>query len=313
MMRIRPWWIGAALALAGCGGGGGNASANAAGNNAGAAEANAAAPAAANAAGPAPSEEAAIMAAAGFTRRGEEWRNPGCSDASGEVAEMRDLNGDGRREALVQTDGDQCYGHNQRQLLIFTQAGTGGWRQLAEFQHRFLGYEFRPRPGLAWPDVEVFDAMLASGDEPLGCVPFYRWNGRDYVDGGTSNNGRICTLAAGAPSAAGDAPAAATRPVPPLNVAAGYYVGEGTPCSAPIEAIFYDGRRLAYMVGETSGAETVRPIGPVRRRGAFFVFADHDMAIRVLGPNRIQAEIQDTGPPMRLCPAAQMPAAMRVR
>lgn len=316
-MRTRDWFIGAALpvamALTGCGAGDGNVAANGVADNGAAAQETNQTGVTANATAAAPSEEAAIMAAAGFIRRDGEWRNPGCSDAYGELKEMADLNGDGRREAIVESDGDQCYGHNQRQLSFYTRDAGGGWRRMAEFQHRFMGYTTHRRQGIAWPDVEVFDAMLASGGEPLGCVPFYRWNGREYVEGGTSDQGRICTLAPGAPRAAGEAPPAAAGPVPPLNVAAGHYVAESAPCNSPTELIFYDGRRLGYMVGDMTGSEAVGPLGPVSRRNGFFVLSSHGMAIRVLGANRIQAEIQDTGPPMRLCPAGQIPARMRVR
>ena len=45
--------------------------------------------------------------------------------------------------------------------------------------------------------------------------------------------------------------------------------------------IFYDGRRLGYMVGDVTGAAAVRPLGPVTRRNGFFILSDHDMAIRV--------------------------------
>jgi hypothetical protein len=316
MMKTRFLFVCAAftLALGGCGGTAANEAANAAGNEAAAVPeaSNEAAAAGGNAAQPAasPAEEQAVMTAAGFRRSGDEWRDPDCSNAYGDLAEMRDLNGDGRREAVIRADGDQCYGHNNHVVLIYTQEGAR-WRQIADLQHRFIGYTFRPRQGLAWPDVEIFDGMLASGDEPLGCVPFYRHNGREYVHAGTSDNGRICELEAEAPRAPGEAPASGG--LPPLGAAAGHYVAEGTPCGQAIEAIFYDGRRLGYLIEGVSGADAVRPLGRVTRRGPWFVIADQGIAIRVLSPTRIQAEIQDTTPPMRICPPGQLPASLRVR
>lgn len=116
----------------------------------------------------------------------------------------------------------------------------------------------------------------------------------------------------------------ASAGVPPLGIAAGYYVDVGESCSSPPTIFYYDGKRVGYMTAGSpasdgfpadpgNGPETVDAIGPVSPEPGGFFIEDWAMIVKVLGPNRIQLEIQDTGPPMRLCPESQIPANRRVR
>jgi hypothetical protein len=102
-------------------------------------------------------------------------------------------------------------------------------------------------------------------------------------------------------------------PVPPLGIAAGYYVAQSLPCSAPgFELYFYDGRRFA-MIGEGDAPARALPLGRTRKSGGSYFLADWGIEIAVLSPTVIQPTIQDTGEHMRWCPADQIPANLRVR
>lgn len=144
-------------------------------------------------------EGEAIIEAAGFRRSlGGAfwiWRDPSdpeneCDAATVDIVELRDWNGDGRVDALIAANGP-CYddqGHNH--LLV---AATGsGWRLIAADLGR--NPRFYPRAGIEWPDVEHGD-----GDAG-GCQPFDRWNGIEYVPGGTAGEGQVCELAAPFPN-----------------------------------------------------------------------------------------------------------------
>lgn len=129
-----------------------------------------------------PAERSAIMRAAGYTLRGKSWLT--CDGlAPGEIEELRDLNGDSKPEAIVKSGGTACYGNTGAAFQIVT-SGAAGWRLMVEE----TGIpSFHPRPGLAWPDVEI-------GGPGISCFRFLRWNGQAYVSAGTSLEGRICTL-----------------------------------------------------------------------------------------------------------------------
>ena len=66
---------------------------------------------------PSSAERAAIFKAAGFVKKGTTWRSecgledPSASYSPGTIAEYRDINGDGRPDALVTEGGTFCYGH----------------------------------------------------------------------------------------------------------------------------------------------------------------------------------------------------------
>ena len=196
-------------------------------------------------------EGVAIMAAAGFDRpQGDnQWRysEDSCESVHAEIELYRDLNGDGRPDALVKSDGDQCFGMNQRRITLLTQQGSS-WRVISDFQETFGHYELHPRAGLEWPDIEMANGM----DENSGCIEFLRWNGREYILGGTSDKGQICTLtdegrAAGGPNGATPS-AAAGLAFPPIEK--GYYA-IGQTCA---QAIADGGDMISYFNERTLAA-----------------------------------------------------------
>ena len=116
-----------------------------------------------------PADREAAFRAAGFPAVG--GKHPACDKSQEAQIEIRDLNGDGRADAVVSDFGDYCYGATEQGFVIVTKEASGAWRK------------FYSSPGIAtfqttrgaggWPDVEV--------GGPGFCHPVARWNGSDYV------------------------------------------------------------------------------------------------------------------------------------
>lgn len=141
------------------------------------------------------SDRAAIMRAAGYRLFGKKWGedadfarhcDAGIADSgqdpSGKPA-IRDINGDGRPEVIVTSSGSFCHGMTGVGFTLLTY-GDKGWQVLAQDS----GIpDFYARKGIAWPDIEI-------GGPGTDCFLFLRWNGKAYVEGGTSLSGKICQL-----------------------------------------------------------------------------------------------------------------------
>ena len=139
---------------------------------------------------PAPdsARDAAIFRAAGFkqTRRG--WES-GCDDPSagapydpGAIDQVKDLNGDGRPEAVVTEGGIFCYGNTGMAFHLVGQQPDGSWKLIYES----VGIpEFLATKGVGgWPDISV--------GGPGFCFPVLRWNGRAYVQHRMEYDGKPC-------------------------------------------------------------------------------------------------------------------------
>lgn len=139
---------------------------------------------------PAPdsARDAAIFRAAGFkqTRRG--WES-GCDDPSagsvydpGVIDQVKDLNGDGRPEAVVTEGGSLCYGNIGMAFSLVSQQADGSWKLIYES----MGIpEFLATKGVGgWPDISV--------GGPGFCFPVMRWNGRAYVRHRMEYEGKPC-------------------------------------------------------------------------------------------------------------------------
>jgi hypothetical protein len=122
-----------------------------------------------------PSDEEAAFKAAGFTRRGEQWRSacddPGTTSYTpGAIETVRDLDGDGRPEAVITEGGTYCYGHAGTGFTVVSKQADGSWKRI----HSDTGIaSFLPTRGAGgWPDIEV--------GGPGFCFPVVRWDGREY-------------------------------------------------------------------------------------------------------------------------------------
>ena len=133
-------------------------------------------------------DQAALFKAAGFTRRGGQWRSE-CEDPGtpsyepGTIARAEDLNGDGRPEAVVTEGSTFCYGNTGTAFWLLTRTAAGKWILL----HQSQGVaEFLPTRGAdRMPDISV--------GGPGFCFPVLRWNGRRYAQLHFAYEGKPCT------------------------------------------------------------------------------------------------------------------------
>lgn len=131
-------------------------------------------------------EQAAIFRAAGFTRRGNQWR--ACDDTvtssytPGAIETVRDLNGDGRPEAVVTEGTSFCYGHAGTGYSLVSKQADGRWKLITNG----TGIPtFLATKGVGgWPDIEV--------GRPGFCFPVERWNGTAYVLNRHEYEGKRC-------------------------------------------------------------------------------------------------------------------------
>jgi hypothetical protein len=124
---------------------------------------------------PSAAEEATIFKAAGFTKHGSAWKSGKCegmegaSYEPGKIEIYKDINGDGRPDAVVTEGSGICYGNTGTHFWLLTKQANGSWKAMisqtgiAEFVPTNKG-----RGG--WPSLSIGGPGL--------CFPVYRWNGR---------------------------------------------------------------------------------------------------------------------------------------
>lgn len=129
----------------------------------------------------------AAFAAAGMKRAGGKWRSdcgdPGtASYSAGDVETVRDLNGDGRPEAVLVEGSVYCYGMTGQGYWLVSKRADGTWRLLARGTGilRFLS----TKGAGGWPDMEV--------GGPGFCFPIHRFDGRAYRYDRMEYNGKPC-------------------------------------------------------------------------------------------------------------------------
>lgn len=137
---------------------------------------------------PAPADKAAIFTAAGFIHHRADWRTKDCegmegaSYTPGVIDEYRDLNGDGRPEAVVSEGSGICYGNTGTHFWLLSKQASGAWKLIYS---ETAVPEFLKTKGVGgWPD------LLLGG--PGFCFPVVRWNGKAYVDHGQQYEGKPC-------------------------------------------------------------------------------------------------------------------------
>ena len=133
---------------------------------------------------PTGTDSAAIYKAAGAVQRGGRWllcaEDPQTQGAS--IDEFRDLNGDGRPEAVVSEGGTFCNGHAGIGFVLLSQGADGGWTRMTGGP----GIpEFLKTTGKdGWPDVSI--------GGPGFCFPVERWNGSEYALHRHEYEGKAC-------------------------------------------------------------------------------------------------------------------------
>jgi hypothetical protein len=120
-----------------------------------------------------PAEQDAIFAAAGFTKRGEQFvrcaEDNTASYMPGSI-ELIDLNGDGQNEAWVRESSSFCHGNTAEVSILLTKK-DGAWVKLLDEVGIAMTKEEKHE---GWPDIEV-------GGPGSGPFPVFHWNGTAYV------------------------------------------------------------------------------------------------------------------------------------
>lgn len=118
-------------------------------------------------------DHAAVFKAAGAVQKKGKWvicaDDPNTSGAT--IETVRDLNGDGRPEAVVVEGGTYCYGNTGTGFQLLSRQADGRWRLMTGGS----GIpEFMKTKGAGgWPDISV--------GGPGFCFPVERWNGKEYA------------------------------------------------------------------------------------------------------------------------------------
>lgn len=129
-------------------------------------------------------ERVAVFKAAGAVARGNKWVI--CVDdpqAEGAVIEsMRDLNGDGRPEAVVTEGGTYCHGNTGQGFTLLSKQADGKWRKI--LSETGIPEFLKTRGKDSWPDISI--------GGPGFCFPVERWNGKAYVLNRFEYEGKRC-------------------------------------------------------------------------------------------------------------------------
>lgn len=123
----------------------------------------------------------AIFKAAGFTKSKKGWEG-NCD--SGNIVIYKDLNGDGRKDAVIQDNSSMCYGRTGIGYYIVSQQKNGKWKQL--FSNPGIPEFLKTKGKDGWPDIE--------NDGPGFCFAVYRWDGQAYKIHRYEYQGKACEL-----------------------------------------------------------------------------------------------------------------------
>ena len=131
-------------------------------------------------------DRAAVFKAAKATKQ-KDGRWLICTDdpqtAGASIDEVRDLNDDGRPEAVVNEDGTFCNGMAGTRFALLSKQADGSWHSMLDSEGMA---EFLPAKGKdGWPDVSI--------GGPGFCFPVMRWNGTAYAFNRNEYEGKRCT------------------------------------------------------------------------------------------------------------------------
>ena len=137
---------------------------------------------------PPPNDQAAVFTAAGFVRRGAEWRTRDCegmegaSYTPGSIDEYRDINDDGRPDAVISEGSAICYGMAGTRFWLVSKNPDGRWTVVTSEIGMPIFLATKGANG--WPDLQI--------GGPGFCFPVNRWNGRAYAHQRFEYDGKRC-------------------------------------------------------------------------------------------------------------------------
>ena len=131
-------------------------------------------------------DEAAAFRAAGFKRIAGKWQacgDPGsASYEPGRIDEMRDINGDGRPDAVIVEGSAACFGMVGQGFTIVSKQANGTWLPIVS--RPGIPTILPRRTAAGWPDIEI--------GGPGFCFPVQRWTGRAYQTYRYQYEGKPC-------------------------------------------------------------------------------------------------------------------------
>lgn len=132
-------------------------------------------------------DRSAIFTAAGFSNAHGKWHTD-CDQPDqgsyepGAIETYRDLNGDGRPEAVVTEGSGFCYGNTGTGFTILTKRADGHWAKI--YNSPGIAEFLATRGAGQMPDLSV--------GGPGFCFPVLRWNGKAYVSNRFEYEGKRC-------------------------------------------------------------------------------------------------------------------------
>jgi hypothetical protein len=134
-------------------------------------------------------DQAAVFKAAGAVQRNGAWlicdppADSGAPASSGATIDtVRDLNGDGRPEAIVTDGGTYCYGFTGTAFQLLSKQANGSWRVMTG--NTGMPEFLKTRGAGRWPDISI--------GGPGFCFPVQRWNGKEYKLNRFEYEGKRC-------------------------------------------------------------------------------------------------------------------------
>lgn len=132
-----------------------------------------------------PADQTAAFKAAGFKLQGKQWQaceDPSSSYVPGSIEQVKDLNGDGRPEAIITEGGSYCFGHTGAGYTLLSKQADGNWKVLSRGTGMLTILPTKGKDG--WPDIEI--------GGPGFCFPVERWNGSVYKYHRRQYEGKPC-------------------------------------------------------------------------------------------------------------------------
>lgn len=124
-------------------------------------------------------EQKAIFNAAGFKNENGTWRGK-CS--IGHISVFKDLNGDGRPDAVIRDGGTTCYASIGVGFHLMTKQANDQWTRIFHSPGEASFLKTTGRHG--WPDLIAVNASQ--------CHTVYRWDGRKFIKNRQSYKGKLC-------------------------------------------------------------------------------------------------------------------------
>jgi hypothetical protein len=133
-------------------------------------------------------DKAAAFRAGGFGLQGGKWSacgDPGTAGYTpGAIEIVRDVNGDGRPEAILTEGSAYCFGAAGTGFKLVSKQADGTWKLVTEREGVATFLETKGVGG--WLDIEI--------GGPGFCFPVERWNGRQYALSRHQYEGKPCRL-----------------------------------------------------------------------------------------------------------------------